>query len=130
MHKLFKLGFIFLPLDRRHTRYYGGYHNGHKVISWLWDIVTNDFTPQERALFLKVFLRGFFSFKRSIFYANEYSILTAVSQVVDIYDKLIFICHMLVFNELYIPGAGIFHPSVFCLSISCLGHMYLTTKNR
>lgn len=38
---------------RRHTRYYGGYHNGHKVISWLWDIVTNDFTPQERALFLK-----------------------------------------------------------------------------
>nr|XP_022345739.1 ubiquitin-protein ligase E3B-like [Crassostrea virginica] len=38
---------------RRNTRYYGGYHNGHKVISWLWDIVTNDFTPQERALFLK-----------------------------------------------------------------------------
>ncbi|XP_055995388.1 ubiquitin-protein ligase E3B-like isoform X2 [Ostrea edulis] len=38
---------------RRHTRYYGGYHNSHKVISWLWDIVTNEFTPQERALFLK-----------------------------------------------------------------------------
>ena len=43
-----------ISIYSRNTRYYGGYHNGHKVISWLWDIVTNDFTPQERALFLKV----------------------------------------------------------------------------
>lgn len=38
---------------RRHTQYYGGYHNNHKVINWLWDILENSFTPQERGLFLK-----------------------------------------------------------------------------
>ncbi|KAK3084530.1 hypothetical protein FSP39_014813 [Pinctada imbricata] len=38
---------------RRHTQYYGGYHNNHKVINWLWDILDKDFTNQERGLFLK-----------------------------------------------------------------------------
>ena len=39
---------------RRHTQYYGGFHSGHRVISWLWDILKRDFTPYERSLFLKV----------------------------------------------------------------------------
>ncbi|KAK6968619.1 ubiquitin-protein ligase E3B [Biomphalaria glabrata] len=38
---------------RRHTQYYGGYHNNHKVINWLWDIVENDLTTDEKGLFLK-----------------------------------------------------------------------------
>ncbi|KAH9492187.1 Ubiquitin-protein ligase E3B [Bulinus truncatus] len=38
---------------RRHTQYYGGYHNNHKVINWLWDIVENDLTSEEKGLFLK-----------------------------------------------------------------------------
>ena len=41
-------------LHRAHTQYYGGYHNNHKVINWLWDIVKNDFTAEEKAAFLKV----------------------------------------------------------------------------
>ena len=39
---------------RRHTQYYGGYHNNHKVINWLWVILEKDFTSAERSLFLKV----------------------------------------------------------------------------
>ena len=39
---------------RKHTNYYGGYHNQHKVIVWLWDILKNDFDAKERRLFLKV----------------------------------------------------------------------------
>jgi ubiquitin-protein ligase E3 B len=39
---------------RKHTQYYGGFHNNHKVVSWLWDILLKDFTPNERSLFLKV----------------------------------------------------------------------------
>ncbi|XP_041348845.1 ubiquitin-protein ligase E3B-like [Gigantopelta aegis] len=38
---------------RRHTQYYGGYHNNHKVINWLWVILEKDFTLMERSLFLK-----------------------------------------------------------------------------
>lgn len=38
---------------RRHTRYYGGFHDNHRVIGWLWDILDRDFTPHERSLFLK-----------------------------------------------------------------------------
>ncbi|KAK7087302.1 ubiquitin-protein ligase E3B-like isoform X2 [Littorina saxatilis] len=38
---------------RRHTQYYGGYHNNHKVINWLWDVLNGDFTHDERSLFLK-----------------------------------------------------------------------------
>ncbi len=39
---------------RKHTQYYGGYHDGHKVVTWLWDVVKNDFNPEEKAAFLKV----------------------------------------------------------------------------
>ncbi|XP_055959426.1 ubiquitin-protein ligase E3B [Patella vulgata] len=38
---------------RRHTQYYGGYHNNHRVINWLWDIIDKDFKDNERSLFLK-----------------------------------------------------------------------------
>ncbi|XP_032802934.2 ubiquitin-protein ligase E3B isoform X2 [Petromyzon marinus] len=38
---------------RKHTVYYGGFHNNHRVIIWLWDILTKEFTAQERAMFLK-----------------------------------------------------------------------------
>lgn len=39
---------------RRHTQYYGGFHNNHRLINWLWDVLEHDFTPEERRLFLKV----------------------------------------------------------------------------
>ena len=38
---------------KHHIDYHGGYHAGHKVISWLWDILTNDFDIEERGKFLK-----------------------------------------------------------------------------
>ncbi|XP_045379023.2 ubiquitin-protein ligase E3B isoform X1 [Camelus bactrianus] len=38
---------------KRHTVYYGGFHGSHRVIIWLWDILASDFTPDERAMFLK-----------------------------------------------------------------------------
>ena len=45
------------PLDlkdlRKHTHYYGGFHDNHRVIIWLWDILEKDFDVRERALFLK-----------------------------------------------------------------------------
>lgn len=47
-----------VPLDlrdlRRHTQYYGGFHDSHRVVCWLWDILEKDFTEEERGLFLKV----------------------------------------------------------------------------
>ncbi|PSN54423.1 Ubiquitin-protein ligase E3B [Blattella germanica] len=46
-----------VPLDlrdlRRHTHYYGGFHDSHRVVCWLWDILDKDFTDEERRLFLK-----------------------------------------------------------------------------
>ncbi|KAI0213900.1 Ubiquitin-protein ligase E3B [Lamellibrachia satsuma] len=44
-----------LDLDdlRRHTHYYGGFHDNHRVISWLWDILRRDFTQEEKGAFLK-----------------------------------------------------------------------------
>lgn len=46
-----------VPLDfvdlRRHTQYYGGFHDSHRVVLWLWDILLNDFSEEERRLFLK-----------------------------------------------------------------------------
>lgn len=46
------------PLDlkdlRKHTQYYGGFHDSHRVVGWLWDILLRDFTEEERTLFLKV----------------------------------------------------------------------------
>ena len=45
------------PVDledlRRHTKYFGGFHSNHRVISWLWDILENDFSAEEHRLFLK-----------------------------------------------------------------------------
>ncbi|XP_041078998.1 ubiquitin-protein ligase E3B-like [Polyodon spathula] len=38
---------------KKHTVYYGGFHSSHRVIIWLWDIMANDFTSEERAMFLK-----------------------------------------------------------------------------
>ncbi|KAF4074774.1 hypothetical protein AMELA_G00242980 [Ameiurus melas] len=38
---------------KKHTVYYGGFHSSHRVIIWLWDILSSDFTPEERAMFLK-----------------------------------------------------------------------------
>ncbi|XP_073670832.1 ubiquitin-protein ligase E3B [Paramisgurnus dabryanus] len=38
---------------KKHTVYYGGFHSSHRVILWLWDILSSDFTPEERAMFLK-----------------------------------------------------------------------------
>uniref|UniRef100_A0A670ZYI8 Ubiquitin-protein ligase E3B n=1 Tax=Pseudonaja textilis TaxID=8673 RepID=A0A670ZYI8_PSETE len=38
---------------KKHTVYYGGFHGSHRVILWLWDILANDFSPEERAMFLK-----------------------------------------------------------------------------
>lgn len=47
-----------VPLDlrdlRRHTQYYGGFHDSHRVVCWLWDILEKDFTEEEKGLFLKV----------------------------------------------------------------------------
>ena len=48
------LAFSLMSCCRRHTQYYGGYHNNHKVINWLWDVLSSDFTPEECSLFLKV----------------------------------------------------------------------------
>ncbi|KAK9513093.1 hypothetical protein O3M35_001362 [Rhynocoris fuscipes] len=46
-----------VPLDmvdlRRHTQYYGGFHDSHRVVLWLWDILQKDFSEEERRLFLK-----------------------------------------------------------------------------
>lgn len=46
-----------VPLDlrdlRRHTHYYGGFHDSHRVVCWLWDILDKDFSDEERRLFLK-----------------------------------------------------------------------------
>lgn len=64
------------PLDlkdmRKNTQYYGGeihflsfytlsfilyflgFHDSHRVVGWLWDILAKDFTEDERKLFLKV----------------------------------------------------------------------------
>jgi hypothetical protein len=41
-------------VSRKHTVYYGGFHGSHRVITWLWDVLASDFTPDERAMFLKV----------------------------------------------------------------------------
>jgi ubiquitin-protein ligase E3 B len=50
------------PLDlkdlRKHTQYYGGFHDSHRVVSWLWEILSKDFTEEERKLFLKVSTLG------------------------------------------------------------------------
>ncbi|KAF9814607.1 hypothetical protein SFRURICE_001768 [Spodoptera frugiperda] len=46
-----------VPLDlrdlRRHTQYYGGFHDSHRVVCWLWDVLQRDFSEHERGMFLK-----------------------------------------------------------------------------
>lgn len=46
-----------VPLDlrdlRKHTQYYGGFHDSHRVVCWLWDILEKDFTEEEKGMFLK-----------------------------------------------------------------------------
>ncbi|CAI5730593.1 unnamed protein product [Hyaloperonospora brassicae] len=37
----------------RHTQYGGGYHPSQQVIQWFWEIVKEDFTPEDRAALLK-----------------------------------------------------------------------------
>lgn len=47
-----------VPLDlkdmRKNAQYYGGFHDSHRVICWLWDILEKDFSEDERGMFLKV----------------------------------------------------------------------------
>lgn len=38
---------------RKHVQYYGGFHSGHRLIKWLWQILENEFSAEERRLFLK-----------------------------------------------------------------------------
>ncbi|XP_066246822.1 ubiquitin-protein ligase E3B [Euwallacea similis] len=46
-----------IPLDlkdlRKNCQYYGGFHDSHRVIGWLWDILEKDFNDEERGMFLK-----------------------------------------------------------------------------
>jgi len=37
---------------KRHVQYSGGYHSGHKVIGWLWDVV-GDMSKEDKKAFLK-----------------------------------------------------------------------------
>jgi ubiquitin-protein ligase E3 B len=45
------------PLDlkdlRKHTHYYGGFHDSHRVVGWLWETLEKDFDDGERSSFLK-----------------------------------------------------------------------------
>lgn len=45
------------PIDlkdlRKNIKYFGGFHNNHRIICWLWDILEKDFTADELKLFLK-----------------------------------------------------------------------------
>ncbi|VDP00473.1 unnamed protein product [Soboliphyme baturini] len=38
---------------RKNVQYFGGFHNNHPVIKWLWSVLQDDFSPEERHLFLK-----------------------------------------------------------------------------
>ena len=52
--KLLSHFLYFLCSNRKHTQYYGGFHDSHKVVHWLWEILKKDFSVEERASFLKV----------------------------------------------------------------------------
>jgi len=45
------------PIDlkdlRRNTSYYGGFHDSHRVVAWLWEVLEKDFTDKEKSMFLK-----------------------------------------------------------------------------
>ena len=38
---------------KKNTQYYGGFYGRHKVIVWLFDVLENRFSPEERRAFLK-----------------------------------------------------------------------------
>lgn len=38
---------------KRNVQYFGGFHGNHRLIKWLWDILENKFSSEERKLFLK-----------------------------------------------------------------------------
>lgn len=48
-----KIDLVPLKDLRKHTHYYGGFHDAHRVINWLWEILEKDFSPKERAMFLR-----------------------------------------------------------------------------
>jgi ubiquitin-protein ligase E3 B len=45
------------PIDlkdlRRNTSYYGGFHDSHRVVAWLWEVLEKDFNDKEKSMFLK-----------------------------------------------------------------------------
>ncbi len=47
---------LFFLNVRSNVVYQGGYHRTHPVIKWLWQILEQDFSREERALFLRVCL--------------------------------------------------------------------------
>jgi ubiquitin-protein ligase E3 B len=51
---------IFCLNIRSNVVYQGGYHRTHPVIKWLWQTLEQDFSREERALFLRVCLNFFF----------------------------------------------------------------------
>ncbi|CAF0883062.1 unnamed protein product [Brachionus calyciflorus] len=38
---------------KKNVQYWGGLHSNHRLIKWLWEILENDFSKEERSLFLK-----------------------------------------------------------------------------
>jgi ubiquitin-protein ligase E3 B len=38
---------------KANVQYWGGLHAAHRLVKWLWDVVQNDFSRDERSLFLK-----------------------------------------------------------------------------
>ncbi|CAI5446236.1 unnamed protein product [Caenorhabditis angaria] len=38
---------------KKHVQYFGGFHGNHRLIKWLWDVLENKFSADERKLFLK-----------------------------------------------------------------------------
>ena len=48
-------------LYRSNVVYQGGYHRTHPVIKWLWQVLEQEFSREERALFLRVCAEIFLS---------------------------------------------------------------------
>jgi hypothetical protein len=40
------LAHFFLQDLRKHTSYYGGFHDSHRVVVWLWEILEKDFNDK------------------------------------------------------------------------------------
>ena len=38
---------------KRNVQYFNGLHSNHRLVKWLWEVIENDFTKEERSLFLK-----------------------------------------------------------------------------